>query len=58
MSNSEMIRSLTERVEKASTDFEKTNTELKRRYIVWNIEVFNKIGSLVSVGKGTYVACM
>lgn len=54
MSNSEMIRSLTERVEKASTDFEKTNTELKRRYIVWNIEVFNKIGSLVSVGKGTF----
>ena len=54
MSNSETIKSLTERVEKASTDFEKTNNDLKRRYIIWNIEVFNKLGSLVSVGKGTF----
>lgn len=54
MSNIETIKSLTERVEKASTDFEKTNTELKRRYIIWNIEVFNKLASLVSVGRGTF----
>lgn len=50
----ETIKNLTERVEKASTDFEKTNTELKRKYILWNIEVFNKIASKVSVSKGTF----
>lgn len=54
MKNEETIKSLTERVEKASTDFEKTNSEMKRKYLIWNIEVFNKIASLVSVSKGSF----
>lgn len=50
----ETVKSLTERVEKASTDFEKNNSEIKRKYLIWNIEVFNKIASLVSVGKCSF----
>lgn len=48
------IKEIIEKVEKSSTDFEKTNTELKRKYFVWNIEVFNTIASSVSVGKGSF----
>lgn len=48
------IKEIAEKVGNASTDFEETNTELKRKYLVWNIEAFNIIGSAVSVGKGTF----
>lgn len=55
MENSEItIEELTERVESMSTDFEKNNTELKKRYLIWNIDSFNKTASKVSVGKGTF----
>lgn len=48
------IGELTNKVEKASTDFERTNTELKRKYLIWNIEAFNSIASSVSVSKGSF----
>lgn len=42
------------KVESASTDFERTNTDLKRRYIIWNIESFNIVASKISGVKGTF----
>ena len=54
MSEEITVKGITEKVEQASTTFEKTNTDLKRRYILWNIEVFNKIASLVNVGRGSF----
>lgn len=54
MENIVTIKELTEKIEKSSSDFEKTNTELKRRYLIWNIETFNIISKNVSVGKGTF----
>lgn len=39
----ETIKNITDRVESMSTDFEKTNTELKRKFLLWNIETFNII---------------
>lgn len=48
------IQELTGKVEKASTDFEISNTDLKRKYILWNIEVFNILAKHVSVSKGTF----
>ena len=48
------IGELTNKVEKASTDFEKTNTELKRKYLIWNIEAFNSIASAVTISKGSF----
>ena len=54
MKNDVTIENLTNTVEKASTDFEKTNTELKRKYLVWNINAFNMLASQVSVNKGSF----
>lgn len=54
MSEDYTIKDMTEKVERASTTFERTNTELKRRYLVWNIDVFNQIARLVSVSKGSF----
>lgn len=54
MESKETIESITRRVEGASTDFEKTNTDIKRRYLLWNIESFNIIASKVTVNKGTF----
>lgn len=54
MENDDTIQELTKKVENASTDFEKTNTELKRKFLVWNIEAFNIIASAVSVNRGTF----
>lgn len=48
------VQELTGQIEKASTDFEKCNTDLKRKYIIWNIEVFNSLAAHVSVGKGSF----
>lgn len=50
----ETIGDVTTEVEKASTDFEKTNTELKRKYLLWNIEAFNIIASKVHNNKGSF----
>lgn len=54
MESNETIESITRRVEGASTDFEKTNTDLKRRYLLWNIESFNIIASKVTGVKGSF----
>lgn len=54
MENIETIGSITKKVEGASTDFEETNTELKRRYLLWNIESFNIIASKVTGNKGSF----
>ena len=34
MEDNDTIRDITTKVESASTDFEKTNTELKRKYLI------------------------
>lgn len=54
MERKETIESITRRVEGASTDFEKTNTDLKRRYLLWNIESFKIIASRVTGSKGSF----
>lgn len=48
------IGELTQTVANASTDFEKSNTDLKRKYLIWNIDVFNAVASRVSVSKGSF----
>lgn len=48
------IEDITKEVESASTNFEKTNTELKRKYLIWNINAFNILASQVSVHKGSF----
>lgn len=48
------IEDITKEVENASTGFEKTNTELKRKYLIWNINAFNLLASQVSVHKGSF----
>lgn len=48
------IQEITESVDKASTDFEKTNTELKRKYLIWNIEAFNLIAKAIKSSCGTF----
>ena len=40
--------------EKTSTDFEQVNSELKRKYLIWNIEAFNIVAAKVSVNKGSF----
>ena len=50
----ETIESITERVARISTDFEKNNTELKRKFFLWNIETFNIIASKVKGSKGSF----
>lgn len=52
--NNPTIEQLTQSVETASTSFEQTNTEIKRKYLLWNIESFNIIASKVSTGLGTF----
>ena len=37
-----------------STDFEKTNTELKREYLISNINQYHQITSQISCNKGTF----
>ena len=48
------IGELTQAVSDASTEFEKNNTELKRKYLLWNIEAFNIIASKISANRGTF----
>lgn len=54
MDNEITIKEITQRVEKSSTNFEKTNTDLKRKYLLWNIEAFNIVASKISANKGTF----
>lgn len=48
------IGEITNIVERTSTNFEKTNTEIKRKYLIWCIEIFKKVASYVSVHQGTF----
>ena len=41
MSEEITVKGITEKVEQASTTFEKTNTDLKRRYILWMLDTIN-----------------
>ncbi len=50
----ETIQGITERTAKASSDYERTNTELKRKYLIWNIEAFNLVAKRVSTYRGTF----
>lgn len=43
-----------EQVANASTDFEECNSDLKRRYLIRNIEAFNKLVANISVSCGTF----
>lgn len=38
----------------ASTEYEENNTELKRRYLIKNIQEFNSIVSQISANLGTF----
>ena len=48
------IKEITRLVEKASTDFEKNNNELKRKYLLWNITAYNLIASKVDSKVATF----
>lgn len=54
MKNEITVKEITQKIEKSSTDFEKTNTELKRKYLLWNIEAFNIVASKISNNRGTF----
>lgn len=47
------IKDVTKAVEKASTTFEKTNTDDKRKFMLYQIEAFNKIASSIKYSKGS-----
>lgn len=48
------IGEITKTVENVSNEFELNNTDLKRKYLIWCIEVFKSIASRVSVAKGAF----
>lgn len=52
MEDKKTVKEMVNQVEVASTTFEKTNTDLKRKFLIWNIEAFNTIASAVSVNRG------
>ena len=50
----ETIGNITKKVEESSTTFEKTNTDLKRNYLIWCIEIFKGIAKRVPGNKGCF----
>ena len=54
MDKEKTIKEITEEVEGASSGFERTNTDLKRKYLIWNIEAFNMIAATVTVNRGSF----
>lgn len=54
MNESKTIKDVVEEAERSSTTFEKTNTDLKRKFLKWNIEVFKMIASTVTVNRGSF----
>ena len=54
MSEDCTIEEITKKVENASTSFEETNTETKRKYLLWCIYAFNQSASRVSTNRGTF----
>ncbi len=54
MNNEITVKEIIQKIEQSSTNFEKTNTDLKRKYLLWNIETFNIIASKISASKGSF----
>ena len=54
MQEEKNIGEVTKRVAETSDEFEKQNTELKRKFLIWNIDAFVTIASFVSVAKGQF----
>ncbi len=52
--NQETMKTISERVARVSTEFERNNSDLKRRYFIWNIEAFNTIVSKVKGFRGSF----
>lgn len=48
------IRDWMRKVAKGSNDFETNNSDLKRKYLVRNIQAFNYIASLIDVNQGSF----
>lgn len=48
------ILDITKKVNEIATDYEMENSNLKRKYILWNINTFNYVASKLSVLKGTF----
>lgn len=48
------IGEITKEVEEASTTFERTNTDLKRKYLIWSICAFNEIVARLTTSKGSF----
>lgn len=48
------MKNLIKKVVQSSNDLEKTNTDLKRRYFIRNIQAFNYIVSLIDKNKGSF----
>ena len=48
------IGEITKVVEESSTSFEKTNTDLKRKYLIWSICAFNEIVARLTTSKGSF----
>jgi len=48
------ISNVTNKVVQASNDFEKNNSNLKRRYLIRNIYAFNFIASKIKMSRGTF----
>lgn len=54
MDKEKTIKEVVEEVERSSTTFEKTNTDLKRKFLKWNIEAFNMLAASVTVNRGSF----
>lgn len=48
------IKEVTEKVEKASTMYERTNTDDKRKFMLYQIEAFNLIALSIKCSKGSF----
>ena len=48
------IGEITRKVEESSTTFEKTNTDLKRKYLIWCIDIFKNIAERVPGSRGCF----
>jgi len=48
------IGEITKEVEGASTTFERTNTDLKRRYLIWSIYTFNEMATRLTTSMGSF----
>lgn len=54
MEKERIIKEVLEEVENASTSFEKSNTDLKSKYLRWNIAAFNIIAKKVTSNRGSF----